>query len=296
VTNTWNRRLEAGDRFEDLVGRFRENGFRDIELRDGDELRTTPFGRFLSEIESVLEGYSATQWKTLCRNSRHLKSATDLYADKDRSVFFRIAELAELTQGICLSYAVAHPWMGGTDDLESDNRRILRAKKLAYLLGPERARLRLVDPDAAGPVDAAAAVATLRRYSALLGEMPVMLCVENARLPAVETLEYARRAGVGLAYDEANIYGGDGSAIDSPGAFWGAVDLRDLTSVHIKQKGREGVLTQIRDGYVDFKTIIGHLKAKGYTGDLLFENAPSDQPLEDALCSREYLFKLCETL
>ena len=44
VTNIWTDRLAAGDRFEDLVAEFYQNGFRYMELRDSDEFRAFPFG------------------------------------------------------------------------------------------------------------------------------------------------------------------------------------------------------------------------------------------------------------
>ena len=95
-----------------------------------------------------------------------------------------------------------------------------------------------------------------------------------------------------LAYDEANTYGIDGIPVNPPEAFWDAVKIDSLASVHIKQKTAEGITPEICDGYVDFKAILGRLKTGGYDSDLLLENAPTDRPLEDAVKSREYLSKL----
>ena len=77
--------------------------------------------------------------------------------------------------------------------------------------------------------------------------------------------------------------------IEAPYYTYQAVEVRDLTSVHFKQKNSQGILTQVKDGFVDFRAIIHRLAQEGYTGDLLLENAPSDQPLEDAIKSRDYL-------
>ncbi len=74
VTNIWTKRLEAGDRFEDLVRTFRENGFKYMELRDSDEFRVNEFGQFLQAIETAMEGYTDAQWKTICDGSDRLKN------------------------------------------------------------------------------------------------------------------------------------------------------------------------------------------------------------------------------
>jgi hypothetical protein len=184
--------------------------------------------------------------------------------------------------------------MTPAENIKADNLKIIRAKKLAYLLCPETARLRFVDPQFAGPADDSVVVANLERYRSLLEDYPVILCVENSKLSATRTLTLTISGGALLAYDEANIYGVDGSRLNSPADFWNVVRMNDLASVHIKQKNESGVLTKIDDGFVDFKTILRHLKEGRYTGDLLFENAPSDHPLQDTIQSREYLLKISE--
>lgn len=65
--------------------------------------------------------------------------------------------------------------------------------------------------------------------------------------------------------------------------------MTDLTSVHFKQKTEAGVLSEVSDGYVDFRAIAEHLKTLHYTGDLLLENTPTAHSLRDALRSRAYL-------
>ena len=92
-----------------------------------------------------------------------------------------------------------------------------------------------------------------------------------------------------LAYDEANSYRSDGTTLEAPTAFWSALAMRELTSVHFKQKAPAGVLPCLAEGFVDFAAILRRLRKKGFTGDLLLENAPSESPLEDALQSRAYL-------
>ncbi len=292
VTNIWTRRLEAGDRFEDLVGSFSHKGFMHMELRDSDDFRSHDFGQFLHDIEAAMDRYTDKEWKTICDHKDQLASRESLYRAQDRTLFCRVAEFGSLTRGIRLSYAIPHPWMIAPDQIEPDNRRIIQAKKLAYLFCPAEARLRLVDPDFKGPAVESETIANLKRYDGLLGDFPVRLCVENAHLAAPLTLDLAVKGGVGLAYDEANIYDTTGGTLNLPEDFWKALPSETLISVHIKQKSADGISSRIGDGYVDFITILTHLKDGGYSGDLLFENAPSDQPLQDALRSREYIAEL----
>ena len=68
--------------------------------------------------------------------------------------------------------------------------------------------------------------------------------------------------------------------------------MADLTSVHFKQKTEDGVLSEVCDGFVDFRAIAERLKTRHYTGDLLLENTPTAHSLQDALRSREYLLSL----
>ena len=39
VTNIWAKEIENGARFDDLMVEFGTNGFRDMEVREGDYLR-----------------------------------------------------------------------------------------------------------------------------------------------------------------------------------------------------------------------------------------------------------------
>ena len=289
VTNIWAHRLEAGDRFEDLEAVFRKNGFQHMELRDGDYLRHTEFGEFLGKIEAAMAHYSDDQWKTICDTLANIQPCGDLLKPEDLSLFSKMGEFKEKTSNIVFSYAMAHPWHVLPENAEADNHRIVQAKKLAYFLYPDQARLRLVDPEFGGEVDTASTVANLKRYLGVLFNYPLILAVENAQKPATVTLDLALKGGVKLAYDEANTFGDDGEALNPPDAFWDAVGMDVLTSVHIKQRTAAGISTQIDDGYVDFRVILSRLKTGGYAGDLLLENAPTDDPLQDAIKSREFL-------
>ena len=143
---------------------------------------------------------------------------------------------------------MSHPWLSPPTDSETDTQQIIQAKKLAYLLCPARARLRLVDLDTEGDIDASAAVANLERYSELLPDYPMIFAVENARQTATLTLKLAVAGGVKLTYDETNTYRADGTPVNPPDEFWGAVKMTDLTSVHFKQKTEAGVLSEVGDG------------------------------------------------
>jgi sugar phosphate isomerase/epimerase len=187
---------------------------------------------------------------------------------------------------------MSHSWLSAPEDLEADNQQIIQAKKLAYLLCPANARLRIVGLAPTGGLDPQAAVANVERYRSLLPNCPMVFAVENSRQPATFTLDLAVQGGALLTYDEANTYRDDGTTVNPPEVFWNAVKMEDLTSVHFKQKTADGVLTQVGDGYVDFAAIGKRLVAGGYKGDLLLENTPTDQPLEDAVSSRVYLSSL----
>ena len=236
VCNTWEKRLAAGDRFEDLAKEFSRNGFKHIEIRDGEYLRSTEIGRFFEEIETAMDRYSDAQWKALCDNRDRLRTSDHLFDIRDRDLFHRIASFVVETAGAKFSYAMAHPWEMQPDSVQVDNRIIIKAKKLAYLFCPGSARLRLVDTMFKGPVDAETAVANLNRYRALADDYSVEFCIENALLPATTTLELAVQGDARLVYDEANTYDTDGAALNPPGDFWNAVETGRLTSVHIKHR------------------------------------------------------------
>ena len=292
VTNIWGERIGAGDRFEDLLERFSESGFKYMEIRDGDYLRDSEFGRFMGELESSMKRYSDDEWKQIGDGIQTGDVIDSTIKPEDRELFERLRNFSRLSADVEISYAMAHPWLTLHEDPDNDNETIIQAKKLAYLLCPGAARLRLVDPEFADEIDVPTAVSNLKRYTALQDRNPVTLAVENAQPPATHTFDVSEQAGVKLAYDEANTYGIDGVPVNAPEAFWDAVKIESLTSVHIKQKTVDGITETICDGYVDFGAIFTRLKAGGYDRDLLLENAPTNQPLEDAIKSREYLMNL----
>ena len=292
VTNTWALRLEDGERFEALATAFGAQGFREIEVRDGEYLLHSEFGRLLREITATMDRYCDDEWKGLCAARFQSPDGVAPLQSADRELFGRMGEILARTRELTLTYAISHPWVSQPADIAADNRRIAQAKRLAVLLSPRWARLRLVDLEATGTSDPQTAVANLVRYRSLLSGFPVVLAVENAHQPASFTLQLARQAKTLLAYDEANSYHGDGTTIEPATAFWSAVTMADLTSVHFKQKTADGVLPRVADGFVDFAPMVRRLQTQEFSGDLLFENAPSATPLENALQSRVYLRKL----
>ena len=84
---------------------------------------------------------------------------------------------------------MSHPWLSAPNDIKVDTQKIIIAKKLAYLLCPSRARLRLVDLETEGEIDEDAAIDNLKRYNTLLPEYPMIFAVENARQSAPLTLK-----------------------------------------------------------------------------------------------------------
>ena len=285
VTNIWAEELENGARFDELMVKFGANGFKDMEVREGDYLRNSEFGELIQQLESAMPAYTDAEFRTIC----DAVWAEQPHQTKHVTLFEEIASFTQKASGLTLSYAMSHPWLSPPTDSETDAQQIIKAKKLAYLLCPERPRLRLVDLDTEGDIDESAAVANIKHYTALLPDYPMIFAVENARQTATLTLKLAVAGGAKLTYDETNTYRADGTTVNPPDEFWGAVKMTDLTSVHFKQKTEGGVLSEVSDGYVDFRAIATHLKTQNYTGDLLLENTPTAHSLQDALRSREYL-------
>ena len=293
VTNIWAKRMESGDSFEDLASQFGENGFREMEVRDHNYLRNSAFGEMMREIEAAMGAYTDEGWKAICEALWREASWGELVMVEHKSLFDKVSEFQRKMSDLTLSYAASHVWLAEPDDLHADNKRIIEAKKFAYLLCPHAARFRIVDVETHGNVDTEVAVANVMRYKSLLPSYPMVFAVEHGRQSATWTLELARHGGCPLIYDQANTFRSDGTASNRPEDFWSTVRNEDLASVHIKQRTADGISTQIADGFVDFKSILKHLTRLGYKGDLLIENTATDQPLEDALVSREYLLE-CE--
>ena len=285
VTNIWAEEIENGARFDELMVEFGANGFKDMEVREGDYLRNSEFGALVEQLEDAMSAYTDTEFKTIC----DAVWTGQPYESKHATLFDEVAAFTQKASGLTLSYAMSHPWLSPPIDSEADTQQIIQAKKLAYLLCPKRARLRLVDLGTEGDIDESAVVANLKRYSGLLPDYPMIFAVENARQTATLTLKLAVAGEVKLTYDETNTYRSDGTAVNPPDEFWTAVKMTDLTSVHFKQKTEVGVQSEVGDGFVNFRAIAEHLKTRHYTGDLLLENTPTAHSLQDALRSREYL-------
>jgi hypothetical protein len=293
ITNCWEVVLDNGERFEDLVISFCRQGFKEIEIRDGDYLRRSPFGRFIADLEITMSRYDPSIWRNLCDQLHRGGDWQGFIRDEDRAVMDETAAFIKTSTDAVFSYAMSFQWLAYPQDVVADDRQITNAVKLVYLLNPLQPRLRLVSLDPVEIIDMATAVSNLQRYKALVPDCPVTLVVENALYPAQEILDLARRAGVLVAYDEANNYLNDGSILNTPDEFWQAVRIENLASVHLKQKNDRGVSTRLEDGFVDLCAIVDRLQVAAYSRDILFENAPSDNPLEDAIQSRNYLLEYC---
>ena len=173
--------------------------------------------------------------------------------------------------------------------VRADTQQIISAKKLAYLLCPERPRLRLVDLDTEGDIEESAAIANLKHYAALLPDYPMIFAVENARQTATLTLQLAVAGGAKLTYDETNTYPADGSTVNPPADFWRTISMTDLTSVTFQTENRSRGSFRSRRRFCQLPCNCGTPKTRHYTGDLLLENTPTAHSLRDALRSREYL-------
>jgi hypothetical protein len=289
VSNCWKDALSSGERFDDLTDRFCREGFKEIEIRDGEYLRDVSFGRFLDDIEKIMMKYDPGRWRVVCDRIHQGGDWRGVVSDGDYSIVEEIDGFTRRTAGAVYSYAMTFPWLSRSTDLAADDYQITTAVKLAYLLNPSQPRLRIVSIEPVEDFDSTAAVSNLRRYKALMHECPVALTVENAIHPALVFLKLLREGGARLAYDEANCYLTDGTELNTPEEFWGAVRIEDLASVHLKQKSDQGTLTRLGKGFVDLFAVMDRLNKGGYTGDLLLENAATDDPLADAIASRAYM-------
>jgi sugar phosphate isomerase/epimerase len=290
VTNCLAKRLADNDRFEGLIEDFVQNGFMHIEIRDGSYLRGSEFGELLQGLEKAMQHYSDSEWQRLCV-AVHDRNSNDVpwLQTQDRRSINRIGRLLQISSELVLSYAIAHPWMDRPENKVEDDADIIRGKKLAYLLSPTKARLRLVHIAVEQALDESTAVSNLHRYQSLTPECPVTLAVENSQLPPYVILNLATQSNAYLAYDEANNYYQDGMTIGDTKIFWERVESRQLISVHLKQKTRDGVRARLGEGFVDLPVLLDRLIDSSYEGDWLLEYRATDQPIHDAIYSREVL-------
>ena len=165
VTNIWAKEMENGARFDGLMVEFGANGFRDMEVREGDYLRNSEFGNIVQKLEAAMLDYSDAEFKTICDavwDSTAANESSDLNKTKHAALFNEIANFVRKAAELTLSYAMSHPWLSTPVDSEADTQKIVIAKKLAYLLCPSRGRLRLVDLDTEGEIDENTAIANLK--------------------------------------------------------------------------------------------------------------------------------------
>jgi sugar phosphate isomerase/epimerase len=289
ITNCWQMPLEKGASFDDLAIRFCAKGFNDIEIRDGDYLRTSSFAGLLGTIEETAKNYSNERWQRICDRIHQRDTWHELVGEDDLEHFNKIERFIHRTNDAIFSLSMSHPWLSEPVDLAEDERKIETSIKTAYLLNPSRARLRLVSLEQADPLDRNAAVSNLKRYRKMAEASRVVFTVENAFRPAPLFLELARSGGVQLAYDEANNHHPDGTVFNTAEEFWKIVRIEELSSIHIKQKDETGLLPCLGEGLVDLRSLLRRLDEGGYRGDLLLEFAPTEDPLADAVSCREYI-------
>lgn len=293
ISNCWALALKNGERFEDLADRFVRNGFAHLEIRDGDYLRCSPFGGLLTRIEEAMDRYSDTEWKTICTGLASDRSGEAILKSGQADLEKEIRSFLSAVTGFQVSYAISHPWLSAADDRPSENRCLATAIKVAYLLSPSKARLRLVAPPQENNFQFEVATANLKRYRSLLPDYSLTYAVENGLgVSAVRISEAARAGGFVMAYDEANVYGNDGTALHDPGDFRQGATRESLASIHLKQRNRDGNMPRLAPGYVDFKAVFRRAREMNYQGDWLFELTPTSDPLESALQSLAFLSEI----
>ena len=125
VTNIWSEEVENGARFDALMVEFGANGFKDMEVREGDYLRNSEFGKLIQHLESVMLEYTDAEYKTIC----DAVWTEQPYETKHPSLFTEITSFVQKASGLTLSYAMSHPWLSSPKDSEADTQQIVQAKK-----------------------------------------------------------------------------------------------------------------------------------------------------------------------
>jgi len=105
VTNIWAEEIENGARFAELMVEFGANGFKDMEVREGDYLRNSEFGQLIQELEAAMPAYTDTEFRTIC----DAVGTEQLDQTKHGPIFEEIATFTEKASGLRLSYAMSHP-------------------------------------------------------------------------------------------------------------------------------------------------------------------------------------------
>ena len=124
-----------------------------------------------------MPAYTDAEFRAICDAIWKKQS----YETRHSTLFAEVAAFVQKASGLTLSYAMSHPWLSPPKDSEADTQQIMSAKKLAYLLCPARPRLRLVDLDTEGDIDASAAIANLKHYNGLLPDFPMIFgCRERS--------------------------------------------------------------------------------------------------------------------
>ena len=108
VTNIWSAEIESGARFDELMVEFGANGFKDMEVREGDYLRNSEFGGLIERLESAMVDYTDAEYKTICDADLGQNNPTKRNMP---SLFTEIAAFIEKASELTLSYAMSHPWL-----------------------------------------------------------------------------------------------------------------------------------------------------------------------------------------
>jgi len=291
VTNCWAAVLDSGARFEGLVNQFCASGFNQIEIRDGEYLRRSSFGALLDGLERVTWNYDFDLWCEICDRIHRGIPLGKAVKQEDTGIIDAAGKFIRKTGEAFFSYAFTFPWLEKSSDISADKRRISMAFRLAILLNPRQPRVRFVSITRGDGIDTDIAVSNLKRFKTLKPAGPAILTFENFWYSPLLFLELAAAAGLPLSYDEANNYLPDGTELCGPEEFWKSVRPEGLASIHLKQRNGEGVLTRLGAGFVDLPAMLSRMEYVGYGGDLLFELAPTEEPLADALHGKEYVLQ-----
>ena len=151
---------------------------------------------------------------------------------RDRRSITHIDRILKRYPEIVLSYAIAHPWTRSPEDRTDDDRCIIRAKKIAYLLSPASARLRLVDMNVGTPLDRKGS----RVQSAALSrpDNPHARWRWQSKTARCQPMSFSTwRSGVTFIWHmmRANVFYPDGAPMGNPEEFW---DQVTAPSTHLR--------------------------------------------------------------
>jgi len=215
--------------------------------------------------------------------------------------------LHEKFPNLQFNFAIALPFMNGK--INSNNMVFRKSIETASLLGTKMnpVHLRLVDPISivehdSKELNVEQIVTNLSEMTQELHKVNGVLSIENTPLQDWDLLwkiftnvnERLKDQNIQmkLVYDPCNVVTSKLSKKYDPNDITPSLQSHQLQAVHIKQSSNFQILEAVQEGDVDWKKQIECLKYINYQGDILLENASSDNLWENLSKSVAYLQSL----